>query len=153
MKILKNIGVRYLLIEISLFLSSSIGLFLSQFIIKSSGQTNRLIAVISGTLFWIGLILAIIFSLYLNKITINKNNDNKIALIKFFSNKPAIVFDVLLIVSFIAFVICMIVNRMSNIAITIFCIFIFSLEMHCVFNGKNYKYIISKLEEKKDGKV
>lgn len=153
MKILKNIGVRYLLIEISLFLSSSIGLFLSQFIIKSSGQTNRLIAVISGTLFWIGLILAIIFSLYLNKITINKNNDNKIALIKFFSNKPAIVFDVLLIVSFIAFVICMIVNRMSNIAIIIFCIFIFSLEMHCVFNGKNYKYIISKLEEKKDGKV
>lgn len=153
MKILKNIGVRYLLIEISLFLSSSIGLFLSQFIIKSSGQTNRLIAVISGTLFWIGLILAIIFSLYLNKITINKNNDNKIVLIKFFSNKPAIVFDVLLIVSFIAFVICMIVNRMSNIAIIIFCILIFSLEMHCVFNGKNYKYIISKLEEKKDGKV
>lgn len=153
MKILKNIGVRYLLIEISLFLSSSIGLFLSQFIIKSGGQTNRLIAVISGTLFWIGLILAIIFSLFLNKITINKNNDNNIALIKFFSNKPAIVFDILLIVSLIAFVICLIVNRMSNIATIIFSIFIFSFEMHCIFNGKNYKFIISRLEEKKDGKV
>ncbi len=153
MKFLENSGVKYLLIEISMFLLSDIGLFLSQFVIKSGGQTNRIIAIISGVLFWIGLIIAIVFGLLQNKTTTNKDINNKIGLISFFSNKPAFVFDVILIVSFIAFVICLIINRMSNIATIIFSIFIFSFEMHCVFNGKNYKYIISKLEEKKDGKV
>lgn len=153
MKFLGNSGVKYLLIEISMFLLSDIGLFLSQFVIKSGGQTNRIIAIISGVLFWIGLIIAIVFGLLQNKTTTNKDSNNKIGLISFFSNKPAFVFDVILIVSFIAFVICLIINKVSNIATIIFSIFIFSFEMHCVFNGKNYKYIISKLEEKKDGKV
>lgn len=153
MKILRNIGVKYLLTEISMFFLSDLGLFLSQFVVKSDGQTNRIIAVISGLLFWMGLIIAIVFGLLQNKMITNKYKDNKIALIKFFSNKPAFVFDVLLVVSFVAFVICMIINRMSNIATIFFSVFIFSFEMHCVFNGKNYKYIISKLGENKDGKI
>lgn len=153
MKILRNIGVRYLLMEISSFFLSSLGLFLSQYVIKSGGQTNRGIAIISGVLFWAGLIAAIVFSVFINKITHKNGNDNKIGLIMFFSNKPAIAFDGLSIISLIALVICLIINRMSNISTIIFSIFIFSFEMHCVFNGKNYKYIISKLEEKKDGKV
>lgn len=153
MKILRNIGVKYLLTEISMFFLSDLGLFLSQFVVKSGGQTNRIIAVISGVLFWMGLIIAIVFGLLQKKMITNKDKDNKITLIKFFSNKPAFVFDVLLVVSFVAFVICMSINRMSNIATIIFSIFIFSFEMHCVFNGKNYKYIISELGEKKDGKI
>lgn len=153
MRILNNKGFNYLVLQISLFFISNIGLFLSQFSIKNNGQKNQLLAFFAGVLFWGGLILAVVFTILINKTANQKNSNNKSGIITFFSNKTAAIFDVTMIISSIIFVIILIVNSMSNVAIVVFSIFIFSFEMHCVFNGKNYKYIISKLGEKKDGKI
>lgn len=153
MRILNNKGFNYLVLQISLFFISNIGLFLSQFSIKNNGQKNQLLAFFAGVLFWGGLILAVVFTILINKTANQKNSNNKSGIITFFSNKTAAIFDVTMIISSIIFVTILIVNSMSNVVIVVFSIFIFSFEMHCVFNGKNYKYIISKLGEKKDGKI
>ncbi len=153
MRTMENKGLKYLILQILMFFVSNIGLFLSQFLVKSNGQKNHLLAIVAGVLFWGGLLSAIAFTLLLNKTVTNKSKDRKISLLVFFSNKISTVIDIIMIVSAIAFVIILFINNMSSVATTIFCIFIFSFEMHCIFNGKNYKYITSNLEENKDGKV
>ncbi len=153
MRTMENKGLKYLILQILMFFVSNIGLLLSQFLVKSNGQKNHLLAIVAGVLFWGGLLSAIAFTLLLNKTVTNKSKDRKISLLVFFSNKISTVIDIIMIVSAIAFVIILFINNMSSVATTIFCIFIFSFEMHCIFNGKNYKYITSNLEENKDGKV
>ncbi|MBR2589498.1 MAG: hypothetical protein IKE65_01080 [Clostridia bacterium] len=105
-------------------------------------------SIIIGIIFWLGLIAGIILCVLLSKQRKAAGFDEgKIGLIGFFSNKAAIVFDCLMIVSCIASIVFIVLKSQLFIGFISIALFFFSLEMHCVLNGKNYKYITSNVEE------
>lgn len=107
--------------------------------------------ILIGAVFWLGLAAGIVFSVLLTKRRKKEGfHQGKVGLISFFQNKIAAVFDILMILTLFSTVLLIIFSVKSAIAYVIVALFFFSLEMHCVLNGKNYKYITSKMEEKKD---
>lgn len=69
-------------------------------------------------------------------------NVSKIGLISFFKTKESKIVDVVLIVSLLSLV-CVVALQTDNDLIIIFSLSIFSLmfNLHCILNGKNYRYI------------
>ncbi|MBU3112354.1 hypothetical protein [Clostridium lacusfryxellense] len=141
------------------FLVSSTMVFLIPFAsFKGSGVSFVLAYVIGGG-FWLGLLISLIFMTILDshrrnrinkKKAGNKNRKNKaVAIIKFFSNKPATFFDWIFIISIISEITILVLKSTNQLlTITVLFLLVFSFEMHCVFNGKNYLYIsLSKREE------
>ncbi|MCL2638031.1 MAG: hypothetical protein FWD48_06620 [Oscillospiraceae bacterium] len=100
--------------------------------------------IILGGVFWFGLILGFAF---LSPIGKKRKNDGKytkqsgIILFRFFKNKPASIFDVTLIISAAAAAVSFAAPAMPQV-FSFGAMFglVFSLEMHGVFNGKNYEY-------------
>lgn len=92
---------------------------------------------------------------------INKSRKSKIkgkqtlkkakpGVICFFSNRFAIVFDMIMGLSFVLTIIFWIFPVLNCAVIETFAVFLFSLHMHSIFNGVNYKYIKS-ISDKKEG--
>lgn len=65
----------------------------------------------------------------------------KIGLLTFFSNLPAIISDIVLVVSLITFIVIMIIDSTSILAYISLSVLFLSFSAHCIFNGKNYYYI------------
>lgn len=141
--------------DILLFRMSIVMLFVSSFAILLSfvgdyngSFLNIIFALLTGILFWIGLILGYVFLAVVNshrKRFEKKNgidgNTNKVGAVTFFRNKPAILFDILFIVSLISTLIFMFVPFLDKgIALILLSVCLFSLHMHCILNGKNYLY-------------
>ena len=138
---------RLLYAQIAAFGASSLAL-------AFAGLTNdvtrggRIGNVFIGIVFWLGLAGGIVLSVLLSKQRKAAGADEgKIGIINFFSNKPAIVFDCLMIVSCIASIVFLVLQSQIFIGYISIALFFFSLEMHCVLNGKNYKYITSNVED------
>lgn len=77
-----------------------------------------------------------------NDISFTKIMD-RIFTLSFFKNKPAVVFDVLLLASFtiVGFSDSLgVLEKNEWIAFAFMIVFILSIEFHMVFNGKNYNY-------------
>ena len=98
-----------------------------------------------AVLFWLFFILGFIF---LRPISRRRKSDRKyrkkggFALIRFFSNRPAQIFDVLMIAGLITVILSLIIHTIPDwITFPAVFVFVFSLEMHGIFNGKNYEYM------------
>lgn len=69
-------------------------------------------------------------------------------IITFFSNIPAIIFDILMGASILLFVVIMQTEwKFGYVPYVLLSLVTFSLNMHCLFNGRIYKYITTKTKE------
>ena len=101
-----------------------------------------------GGLFWLGFIAGFLFLIPISKRRKAERKYKELrgfAFFRFFSNKPAVVFDVLLILSAVIVAAWFVIKAMPDLLgfAGLFGV-VFGLEMHGVFNGKNYRYIQNK---------
>jgi len=134
---------------ISFFISSVTILFMPLGSFEPDG--NIMLAYILAGAFWLFLILGIVLMFVIGA----KRRKDKlftdtggIAFLRFFKNRPAIVFDLLLIASILSLVVSLLYIRTLPAAITLAGTFtmVFSLEMHAVLNGKNYEWSYTELD-------
>lgn len=112
---------------------------------------NNIWVVLVGLTFYIGAIggyvLIVIAGVLIKKhLSIlkekRKTNKDKLGLVSFFSNLPALIFDILMLISIIAFcVVCLLDYIDIHIPFIVLSIMVLSINMHCLFNGRIYKFI------------
>lgn len=112
-------------------------------------HNTRWIDILSGIVFWISLISAIVLCLFYiqccqlwhkqNTTDENGYNKRQIGLITFFSNPFSIVADAVMCISFFVFIMLMIfTDRTGFICYVDIAFFTFSFSMHCILNGKYF---------------
>lgn len=118
---------------------------------STENEPNKAIAIITGIFFWIGVIGTGMAFILMNmkrmkneKMKKVKTDIRNIGLFRFFSNTYAKVFDIIMILSLGTLIVVLAVVENTSIQLIIMAIFVFSFGMHCILNGINYKYIISK---------
>jgi len=116
------------------------------------GDTGRrAIAYTIGVVFWLGLILGFFFLFLINRERKKGRYRKGLPFIWFFQNPVAIVFDVLLVLSTIGLFLVLFIQGINQwISAAIIFAFVFSLEMHGMFNGKNFKYISNSSNKQED---
>ena len=135
---------------------SSVGCFFmmsAMILIMPVIESNEKAIIPIGLAFWFfaisGYILLIVANVEFKRISGNlrKNKRSLPGIISFFSNKIAMIADVAVIISIVAFVIiCITELRFKYIAFVTLFLLIFSLHMHCLFNGRIYKLIKNEKE-------
>lgn len=149
--------------DVLLFRLSCVMLAISAFSVLLSfagnydGNTREVIfAVLTGVLFWGGLIagIALLFvvnrnrKIYETKKRERKAKRRRVGAVSFLSNKPARVADIAMVALFILTLITMFIPSVSQSATLIAAVFLlFSVYMHCMLNGVNFIYIKSLDEE------
>lgn len=116
---------------------------------KLNGPTVRLLA---GILFWLSLVTGITCQSILSRRrrawerkNHKKSDWKKVGLFCFWQNRAAAVADVLMAVSMMAFIISLAVTNASGYACYVFLgLFVAAFASHCIFNGKNFRYVFSK---------
>lgn len=145
-------------IVIILLFISSFSLILSLFGDYSGNAFNIIMAYAVGVLFWGGLIagyaiLAVINSHRKNS-PVNKTDRSadRVGIISFFSNRIAIIFDCAMPVLLILAIVFMFIPINNQVlTVIIYSLLVFSIHMHCLFNGMNFKYI--KSIKKKESRI
>ena len=131
---------------VSFFLSSAAIWFmpLASFEAEGLGALSYILAAV----FWIFFALGFIFLRTVsNQRKKDKSYRNKsgIAFLRFFSNKPALIFDALLIAGVITLSLTFIIRNLPGpLMLGGTFATVFSLEMHGLFNGRNYEWIVDK---------
>lgn len=147
------------LIIVMLFISS-FSLLLSFFADFNGNAFNLMMAYGAGILFWGCLIAAYVLlavinekrkksearrktDLYENETrkVASKRNSNRPGIINFCSNKYAMIFDTLMVVFLILTIVFSFIPVLNSVAIICISVLIFSVHMHCVLNGMNFRYI------------
>lgn len=113
------------------------------------GQQNRRMAVLIGAVFWLSAIAGYVIVAIANserkrfirhKVDGNIKMNCRPGIAEFFTNVPATVADVTMIMSFLMFVIIGFTKlRYGYISYILLFLLVFSLHMHCMFNGRIYK--------------
>lgn len=113
------------------------------------GQQDRKMTILIGLAFWLSAITGYVLVGVANserkwfidyKVDGNVKMDCRSGIAEFFTNVPATIADVTMIMSFIMFVIINFTKwRYEYIAYVLLFLLIFSLNMHCMFNGRIYK--------------
>lgn len=128
-------------------------------VLEIDNELNTVFAV----LFWVCLILCIASvmlsskerqKIEKSKFKVKKLKKNHVGILKFFQNKEAVIFDVLLFASAALIIVLTIMKTEFEwlIAVGLFLWFI-SFNLHCLFNGKNYIYIKAyEIYKKEHGK-
>ena len=139
-----------------LLIISPLSLLILPFLSFEGDSVNIPLICITEVIFW-GFMIAG----YVLLAMINKSRKSKIrgkqaikmtnpGVICFFSNRFAIVFDMIMALSFVLTIIFWIFPVLNCAVIETFAVFLLSLHMHSIFNGVNYKYIKS-ISDKKEG--
>lgn len=113
------------------------------------GQQDRKMTVLIGLVFWISAIAGYVMIAMANserkwfinrKVDGNVNMNCRPGIAEFFTNVPATVADVTMILSFLMFVIIGFTEwKYEYISYILLFLLVFSLHMHCMFNGRIYK--------------
>ncbi len=113
------------------------------------GEEDRSILLLSGLVFWISCITGYTLLFMANKerkyfirrkLNGDPSMDCKPGIITFFDNVPATIADVAMIASFLLFVgVYFTELKYEYISYVLLFILVFSLNMHCLFNGRIYK--------------
>ncbi len=113
---------------------------------------SRVLQIISGGLFWLGLIgtvtAAVLMSRSCKKASHSGKDEVKgIGLIRFFKNTEALAADIVMFVAALSFIISRICTDELLLPFIFLSIFVFSFGMHCMLNGKNYISFKNKNKE------
>ena len=113
------------------------------------GQQDRKMTVLIGLVFWISAIAGYVLAAMANserkwyikhKVDGNVNMNCRPGIAEFFTNVPATVADVTMILSFLMFVIIGFTEwKYEYVSYILLFLSVFSLHMHCMFNGRIYK--------------
>lgn len=113
------------------------------------GEQDRKMTVLIGIVFWLSAIAGYVLIAMANaerkwfiirKIDGNVKMNCRSGIAEFFTNVPATVADVTMIMSFLMFVIIGFTKwRYEYISFVLLFLLVFSLHMHCMFNGRIYK--------------
>lgn len=125
------------------------------FFIKLDGSVGDIVLICIGeALFWGLMAAGYVMLAKVNKSRKSKLKDNKNkkkykpGIICFFSNKYAIVADITMGFAFIMTIIFRIFPVLNEVLFVVFAmILILAINMHCIFNGVNFKYIKSVSEK------
>lgn len=130
-----------------LFLMSGTILFMPM--VSKTGENNRQVLLLMGTVFWGSAIAGYTMLLLANserkwflknKVGIDNKMNCLPGIITFFTNVPATIADVVAILSFVLMVIINFTDRRYNyISYVLLFLLVLSLNMHCLFNGRIYK--------------
>lgn len=132
---------------------SGISLIFIPLVDLNGSAAQRVFAMIVAALFWLGLVTEIVFFILANKQskTIENRLTKKsgksfknapIGIISFLQCREAMVADIISAISLIVLI--MLINfKVSNdwLFVCFAVTFFLSFNMHCFFNGKNYKYL------------
>lgn len=124
---------------------------MSSLIVDFDGSKSKVIfSYIASALFWASFIVSWIIQFVCYK-SVKKQNviKGKIAIVTFFSNKYAMVFDILTLVFLLAVVILLISKANMAVLVIIISLFIFAFQMRIILNSNNYKYIFNLKEKRK----
>lgn len=138
-----------------------LGLSLGGFFLQSLSfllMTLEDTGIVPGLMFWIGLlagcslqiVLAVRRRRFLAKhpAAAEKLSKGRIGLLAFATNRLAMVADILMCVGFAATVLAMILTKgTGDICFALIAITVFAFCMHCVLNGKIYRFVMGKLRE------
>lgn len=144
--------VLFILCVVFAFLSSASVMFMPM--VSDVRVTNMVPLYINASVFWGMLILSIASIVILNarrkssmKRSQRKQEKFMPGIIKFFSNIPAVIFEIIFAVCIIILALCIAFFDINEYYIfALIASVLFSFNMHCVFNGKNYFYVMSKAE-------
>ena len=104
-------------------------------------KNSGLFALLSGVLFWAGLITGAAGQVVLLRKTAGAIS-GRIGLISFCTNRFGFIADAALVLSFIGTVLSVFLSEQMGIfSFIIWSLFIFSFSMHCVLNGRKFNYI------------
>lgn len=130
-----------------LFLMSGTILFMPM--VSKTGENNRQVLLLIGTVFWISAIVGYTMLMLANserkwflknKVGIDNKMNCLPGIITFFTNVPATIADVVAILSFVLMVIINFTDRRYDyISYVLLFLLVLSLNMHCLFNGRIYK--------------
>jgi len=116
---------------------------------KTDGVTDM--KILTGVMFWLGLIGTVFFASLINYFRskdklFNKAAEkyNKFGLTHFFQNLPAKIFDSLLIIALMGFILSLVFNFTLSVKFIFISAIIFSFGMHCLLNGINFVYVMNK---------
>lgn len=120
-------------------------------IVSKFNDSTKIPMYIVGLLFWTAMILIIITVVRINKSRKRSLGFNtkyaglkKLGLIHFFQNKNAVIADIIMFGSLIAFVLSLLLAWNTMVQFIFFSMLLFSFGMHCMLNGINYIYIKHK---------
>lgn len=112
------------------------------------GEQDRKAVVLIGIMFWASAITGYVLIALANaerkwfiyhKVDGNPKMDCLPGIATFFTNVPATVADVTMITSFLVFVVSFTSRKYDYISYVLLFLLVFSLNMHCLFNGRIYK--------------
>lgn len=147
----------YVLLQVVFSCFSGAALFSIYIIDGTDEPVYVTYSLIVASVFWISVISKWIFVLlasYCRKKNFKKYSFSKkrvsFGIISFFKTKIGIVFDILLMLSVIAFLI-MLICEMNKIwqIIPVLTVLYTSLNLHSIFNGINYRILLKLMGEKK----
>lgn len=142
---------------------SSFSLLLSFFGDYGGNAFNVVMAALTGILFWACLIAGYALFAVINshrkkyvkakKSSVSERNRKRLpGIICFFSNKYAIVADFAMILFFILTLVFIFIPFLNqSIAVIAIAILLFSVHMHCILNGMNFRYILQITKESRNG--
>lgn len=141
------------LVFISLFVSS-FSVILSVFADYKASDFRIVLGYIGAVLFWICLIIGYVLLWMISKHRKEFERTNKPAhrfkkskkpgIIRFLSNKYAMIADVAMVVSLIVTLVFIFIPSLNqNVAVVFVACLIFSVHMHSILNGLNFTYIKS----------
>lgn len=139
-----------------MFLFSSVFLFMP-IASKAGLDGNQIPFIVLGAAFWLTLIVSYTLLFILNRS--RRKNGGSVTGIKSWgclricSNRLAIVADTASIVSLIVFGILIFTGQNSYIVYVFLSILVFSLQMHGVLNGENFKYLFSVINKPNGGRT
>lgn len=115
---------------------------------SSAKEKSMIPLIITGLLFWVGLVGTICTSVRIHRsrraspiFSELYPNQRQFGLIHFFQNKPAIIADVSLLLSLVMFIIVKLLTDIQVFQFITLALIVFTFGMHCMLNGMNYIYI------------
>lgn len=131
------------IISIAGFLLMSCSFLLMPSVDNSNGVST--FGMIVGLLFWIGLLTGIVMQIVAVGMSKGKRGKYRIGLFSFMKNIYGMIADIMVVVSIVVFIIGMIITHKSGyICYVAIALFTFSISMHCVCNGRVFRYILSR---------
>ena len=131
----------------------SVAFFLMPFGIQKADESMTL-TYTAGVMFWVGLLGTVIAAICITRAK-NRSRENfnpqhqRFGMMHFFRNVPATVFDVLMLIGILGFVIARVWFEMTVWPFVCLSLSVFCFGMHCMLNGSNYAYITFKTRRSK----
>lgn len=148
-----------MMLSIIMLAISSFSLLLISVSDYAGNAFNVFMAVLTGILFWLFLILGYVLLAVVShhrkayehehRTAKRSNNKKKPGAFCFFSNKYATIADIAMVILFIVLIVIMIIpSKTETLKLIVVPTFIFSVHMHGILNGVNLKYI-NQLSQKR----